>query len=78
MGTIISLELGMNPDGTNGSLMLLYPDHSPLLIAKELSGKYVWFALSDNCNAPDFMDHTMIVISVNSNVNHKIRLNHII
>ena len=40
-GSIVSLELTMNPDGTDGSLMLLYPDNAPALIAKELSGEYV-------------------------------------
>ena len=47
----------MNPDGSDGSLMLLYPDNAPALIAKELSGEYVQFALSDNRNAPDSRDH---------------------
>ena len=47
-GSILSLELRMNADGTNGSLMLLYPDHPPLLVATGLSGEYVWFAQSDN------------------------------
>ena len=47
----------MNPDGTDESLMLLFPDHAPLLIAKELSGEYVWFALSDYGDASYFMDH---------------------
>ena len=55
-GSIVGLELTTNPDGTNGSLMLIYPGNAPLLIAKELSGEYVWFALSDNRDAPDFRE----------------------
>ena len=48
MGSIISLELRMNDDGTNGSLMLLYPDHPLLLVVTGFSGEYVRFAQSDN------------------------------
>ena len=40
-GSMISLELTVNPDGTDGSLTLLYPDNAPLVIAKELFGEYV-------------------------------------
>ena len=47
----------MNPDGTDGSLMLLYPANAILVIVKELAGEYVWFALSDNHDAPDFRNH---------------------
>ena len=61
-GSIVSLELRMNADGTDGSFMLLYPDHDPLLTAKELSGEYVWFAPSDNRDTPDFMDHDCDII----------------
>ena len=59
--SILSLELRMNPDRTNGSAMLLYPDHAPLPIVKELSGEHVWFVLSNNCDAPDFMDHNCYI-----------------
>ena len=51
-GSILSLELRMNSNGTDGSLLLIYPDHAPLVVATKLSGEYVWFAQSENWDAP--------------------------
>ena len=56
-GPIVSPELTINPDGIDVPLMLLYPDNDPFVTAKEISGECVWFALSDNHDAPDFRDH---------------------
>ena len=43
-GSVISLELRLNPDSNEGSLLLIIPDVANHTIAKNLSGEYVWFA----------------------------------
>ena len=57
-GSIISLELRLKPDGTEGALILIIPDGDNITIARNLSGEYVWFAQAEN--PKDHCDITII------------------